>query len=372
MESLVNKQSFIGLDTCTWLYSGAEVPVHQGCMDAVNEYLQYRGKGPGGRAHNAEIEQLCKQNLAQLLQGNPENIALLSNSSEIISMIAQSLDFEEGDNVILNTIEFPSGVLPWLLLKSKGVEVRVVDHKDWKISVEDIMDQVDERTRLVITSHVSYHTGARLDYKKLYAELKKTQALLLLDITQSLGAVQVDMNHADFVVCSSYKWLLSLHGVGVLGVNPARVQAFNPKSVGWRSVADMFGPDRFKTVTFQDDARRFELGFPSYPTIYAMQYSTGLLLREGPERIEQHILSLGGMLIEQLSELGYEIMTPKEPDKRAGNICVVAERGEEIADELHKQQIYVWGGDGRFRASIHLFNDSKDIETLIQALRSFQ
>jgi len=371
MDALINKQSFVGLQDQTWFYNGAEVPPHQGCLDAVADYFHHRSKGPHGRDHNAEIEQACKVNLANLLNGNPSDIALLSNSSEVISMLAQSLDFNAGDNIVINDLEFPSGVLPWVLLKQKGLEVRVVNHRQWKVTIEDIMAQVDERTRLVLTSHVSYLSGARLDYRSLYAQLKQTEALLVLDVTQSLGVVPVDMSEADFVVCSSYKWLLSIHGMGILGVNPARTAAFQPRSVGWRSVQDMFGSERFKSVKFHEDARRFELGYPSYATVYATHFSTGLLLEHGIAQIEQHILTLGTKVINRLRAFGYEVMTPEDPSQRAGNISVVADEGESIARYLSEHHIYVWGGDGRFRISIHLFNDEEDINKLFHGLESF-
>lgn len=368
MEALIDKKSFLGLDECTFLYCGAESPPHSGGLEAVKEYYANRGKGPIGREKNAEVEASCKRSVARLLGIRDDRIAFMSNSSEAISMIAQSLDLKPGDNVVINTLEFPSGVLPWLLLKAKGVEVRVVPHVHWQVQVEDTLARVDERTRLVIASHVSYQTGARFDYKSLYDQLRRTGTLFLLDATQSLGAVPVDASFADFVVCSSYKWLLSTHGLGILAVNPERVGDVAPSYVGWRSVEDMFSPTRFESFRFQDDARKFELGYPSYPTIYSLNYSTELLNAIGVENIERHILSLGGLLIEDLKWMGYEVMTPENPSLRAGNISFLCEDGEETADRLRKDGIYVWGGDGRVRASLHLYNDSLDVNRFVGKL----
>jgi len=368
VEALLTKKLFIGIEDCAWFYSGAETPALRGSLEAMTDYMNRRSVGPGGRENNAAIEASCKSNIALLLGGKAENIGLLSNSSEIISMIAGSISFRPGDNVVVNRLEFPAGVLPWLVLRDKGVEVRFVEHTNWQVTPEDIMEKVDHRTRLVIASHVSYLSGARLDYRELYKQLKQTDTLLLLDATQSLGAVPVDMNETDFLVCSSYKWLLGIHGLGILGVNPARVADFMPRSVGWRSVIDMFSPIRHSSYEFHHDAKRFETGYPSYPTIYALNYSTRLLLDTGIARIENHILQLGDELIGKLDAQGFTIITPRERQRRAGNVCVASDRGEEVSEYLQKLGIYLWGGDGRFRASIHSFNDSADVDRLMNGL----
>jgi len=368
MKALIDKKDFIGLDRCSWFYSGAETPTHRGVLEAITEYLTARSLGPGGRERNAEKEWRCKQNLARMLNGSPDQIALMSSSSEIISMIAQAMRLKPGDNVIIHNLEFPSGVLPWLLLKQDGVEVRVVEHRQWDIDEEDILNQIDDRTRLVLTSHVSYLNGVRIDYQKLYERVSRTNALFVLDATQSFGAFSVDINHADLIVCSTYKWLLGVHGGGILAINPKRGFELMPRYIGWRSVRSSTGRNKFETFEFHSDARRFELGYPSYPTIYALEFTTGLLLEIGVERIAEHILKLGDSVLELLSSLGLTITTPTEPHRRAGNISFLSDDAERIASELYKQGIYLMGGDGRVRISIGAFNDSDDIRNLGEIL----
>lgn len=369
MQPLIPRSEFIGLDECTWLYSGAESPPLQGVRDAVDEYVSARAFGPEGRARNSEIEAQCRQRFATLLNGQPEQIAFTSNSSEAISNIALSVDLKPGDNVVINNLEFPSGVLPWLALKAQDIEVQLVTHRDWLITAEDVLALVDERTKLVCISHVSYLSGSRLDYRSLYRELKNSNALLLLDATQSLGAVEVDMNHADFVVASSYKWLLGIHGAAVLAINPQRTTDIKSSLLGWRGISDMFSPTRYESFAQHSDARRFELGYPGYATLYALNHSVGRLLHIGIEAIERHILELGEHLAGRLSDAGYQLMTPREPERRAGNIAIVCPAGEAVSDALRQERIYTWGGDNRLRASVHLFNVPADIDTYIEALR---
>ncbi|GAA3409510.1 aminotransferase class V-fold PLP-dependent enzyme [Paenibacillus hodogayensis] len=368
MEALIERSAFIGLEQATWFFGGAESPPLAGMRDAVLAYVANRSKGPVGRKLNSEVEQACRDNLAVMLQGSQEQIALLSNASEAISAIASSIGLKPGDNVVIHDLEFPSGVLPWLALKSAGVEVRVVASRAWRVSAEELLAMVDGNTRMVVTSHVSYLSGARIDCAKLYRELKQTNALLLLDATQSLGVVPVRINDADFIVASSYKWLMAGHGGGVLAINPERASQLMPRSAGWRSVEDMFSDTRFEHFRFLPDARRFEGGYPAYPMLYAMKASTDLLLSVGIERIERHVLELGAELIEGMKRIGYKPMTPERPEERAGNISFVCEDGERYADELLKRGTYVWGGDGRLRASIHLYNNSDDVARLVGQL----
>lgn len=368
MKPLIAKHEFIGLEQCAWLYNGAETPPHRGVMQAMQDYVMARSLGPRGREQHTRVEQQCRANIADLLHGQSQDIALLSNASEAITAIAQSLDFQEGDNIVINTLEFPSGVYPWLMLQARGVEVRRVEHRDWHVSVDDILNAVDERTKLVMTSHVSFVSGARLDYRTLYRELQETETLLLLDVTQSLGTMPVYMYEADIVVSSSYKWLLSVHGLGILGINPKRLHNFLPAAAGWRSVTDLFTADRFLRFTFAGEARRFELGYPSYPTIYTLAFTSALLRDIGVGRIEEYILHLGQYLIEQLHAKGYTVMTSMDPQCRGGNISFQCAQAEETAERLLQEGVYVWGGDGRIRASIHLFNDRDDIDRLIGLL----
>lgn len=368
MKALIDKKDFIGLEHCAWLYSGAETPMHRGVLGAVTEYMISRSLGPEGRARNARTERRCKENLARLLNGRPDQIAIMSSASEVISMLARAVELRPGDNVVVHNLEFPSGVLPWLALQEQGVEVRVAEHRDWDIDELDLLRRVDARTRLVLTSHVSYLSGARFDYRRLYDHIRKTGAIMVLDATQSLGVVPVDLAHADVVVCSSYKWLLGVHGGGILAVNPARGFEYRPAYVGWRSVAERQAGEKFETFSFQPDARRFELGYPSYPTVYALEHATRLLLDVGVDRIERHVLTLGATVRQMLQSLGLSVTTPADPGRRAGNISFLHEDADGLAERMAEQGVYVMGSEGRVRVSVHAFNDTEDIERLTNAL----
>jgi cysteine desulfurase / selenocysteine lyase len=182
--------------------------------------------------------------------------------------------------------------------------------------------------------------------------------------------VPVPAHTCDFLVASSYKWLLGPHGLGVLYWNRQRRPEADPVGVGWYGLRETFASDRFQSYQLKPDAARFQTGMPNFAAIYALDASVRLLLDVGIERIEAHVLSLGAQLIEQLGGLGQDVMTPREAPRKAGNIAFVDPNGGQTAALLARDGVHVWGGDGRVRASIHLFNDATDIARLVAGVES--
>lgn len=351
-----------------WLYTGAEGPPLLTQAAAFERYLANRSMAEAGREAHAVVEQRLRERLASMLSLPCEDVALISNASEGMNLVAGSLDLVSGDNVVLNDVEFPSVVQPWLRLAPHGVEPRIARHSGSSLPATSLIDLIDDHTKALVLSHVSYQTGWRHDLDALSDAATRVGAVVVLDATQSLGVVPVPTELVDVVMASSYKWLLGGHGLGVLAWNQRRRPLPLPPAVGWRSVQDVFSDDRFERYHLRADARRFELGFPSYPTIYQLDDSLAWLSRFDVKEIEEHVLTLGGNLIEGLTERGWNLLTPNTAKNRAGNIAVSAPNGAELAAVLTQRRIHCWGGDGRLRASVHLFNGDDDVDELLEAL----
>ena len=170
-------------------------------------------------------------------------------------------------------------------------------------------------------------------------------------------------------MASTYKWLLGIHGAGVLYWNRKRLPDFAPGAVGWFSVSDFLSDDRFERIDWKPTAERFELGMPSYAAIYALENGVRYLQQFGADRIGAHVEALGDELIAGLQEQGWTVMTPVERARRAGNIAIAVEHAEDVRDALIEKGVHTWGGDGRVRASLHLYNDSADVAAYLDALR---
>lgn len=365
--SLIDRGRFIGGERRGYLSTAGEGLVPASVIDATRSYYERKVDPVRGRELHLDVDREVKVRLAGLMSAGPGDIALLSNASQGISAIYSLIDWRPGDNVVLmtNDLEFPSVVIPAFQRMRRGdLEIRVVDRGGWVVTPEQIAAAVDERTRLVFASHVSYRTGYRLDLERLRDLLGDSRALLAVDATQSLGVVPVPAPACDFLVATSCKWLLAPHGVGVFYWNRERRPGVEPHDIGWYSVVD----DLQFPYDLKPDAGRFELGSPDWPAIYALNEGLKVLGEAGLEQIERHVLGLGAQLLDGLSEFDLEIMTPREPELRAGIVSWLDPDNAATAATLAEREVYVTGSSGRIRVAFHLYNDAADIERLLESL----
>jgi len=341
--------------------------------EAVARFLADKALGEPCRQRLEETYHRCKGKAAQLLGGSPEEYAFLSSSSEGVNLVAHAIQWQPGDNVVVCDVEFPSEVLPWTWLERQGVSIRIVNHKGWQIHLEDIEAAIDERTRVVVVSHVSYFTGQRLSLSKLSATVRAAGALFLVDATHSAGVVPVQATDADILVASCYKWLLGVHGTAIFYWNRDRLPWLEPPFLGWNTGVTI--PDWRTPTSYQlrASADRFVPGNPGFISIYILENALDHFLHIGVPAIERHVLGLSGRVWQGVNSLGWELMTPYEAELRAGNVCFMSADLAAITSGLAARGILVWGdygGVGRIRVSTHLYNDENDVDKLLSALQS--
>ncbi len=370
MESLVSVNDFLNLEGKTHLYTAAECPLLVASAEALTRYATMKAEAERGRAHHAQVTATCRASVAALFGVTPEEIAFLGSASDAINAVAGTLVFAPGDNVVINDLEFSSVALPWLRLRAQGLEVRVVHHRHWEIPTDLLLSAVDAKTRLVALSHVSYINGWRHDVAAVSAALARTNAKLLLDVTQSAGIFPIDATLADFVVSSTYKWLLGTHGLGLLYVNKDRSASPEPRSIGWYSLGAAFVADPTAPYILREGAGRFETGYLDFAAIYALNVSLPYLRTLAPERVVAHVHALGDELIAGLKQLDLTVTTPERHSDRGSSVTFLHPDAERIGPSLARRKIHVWAGEGRVRASPNVFNSSQDIAVLLDALAS--
>jgi selenocysteine lyase/cysteine desulfurase len=369
---LIPKSAFIGLEGITHLCAGGETPMLKTHRGAVDRFFEDKLLGEESRDRLMGVSRRCKEKVARLFGVAADDIAFLSSTSEGVNLLAHALPWEPGDNVVVADVDFPSDILPWTRVASRGVELRLVRHKDWRIELDDIAAAMDARTRVVAVSYVNYFTGQRIALKDLSALVRSSNAILSLDATHAAGVVPVEARYADIVVSSCYKWLMGVHGVGIFYWNRERLPDLEPPFVGWHTPAMLTGWHDPASFIPRADAGRFEPGNESFISVYILDNALDCLAEIGMPAIEAHVLRLSGRVWEGLHDMGWEMMTPRSREERAGNVCFMAEDIGGITRALEARGIYIWGsygGVGRVRVSTHFYNTDEDVDTFLGAMQ---
>ena len=329
---------------------------------ALVRYFRDKSLGTPGRRRLFAVEQEVRDDAARLLGAEPRNVALVAHASEGLNVLASSIPWQSGDEVLICDLEFPSNVLPWLRLREMGVTLRVVPSESGVIPYERLASHIHSRTRLVSISAVSYQTGTRIPYlERLAREAKSAGAIFAVDATQALGRIRVALEGVDYLVASSYKWLLGTHGLGIVYLAPELEERLVPRSVGWYSVQDIFTEDRFRAFRFKPGAARLVTGMPNFTAMYTLREGLDLLNVIGVDRIQRELQPLVEELRSGLERLEVRLLTPADPLLASGIVSFAHPRAEEIGATLERAGVIVWSGDGRVRASVHLYNDSADV-----------
>jgi selenocysteine lyase/cysteine desulfurase len=363
------KKLFPRASEVAYLDTAAEGLPHPQCEEALREYYRAKSQGTPGRGKLFAVEDETLGLAGRLLGTDPANVAFLPSASDALSFLAASIDWKPADQVIISDLEFPSNVFPWLRVKQKGVEVIVVPSDNGTLAWERVAEKISPRTRVVSLSVVSYRTGTYFRFvREVAAEAKKWGAIVAVDATQAVGRCPVSLEGVDYLVSSTFKWLIGPHGLAIVYLSPELRERFQPAYVGWYSVKDPFSTNFFESYELKEGAACMPVGMPNFPSIYGLQRSLEFLLGIGIEKIYQDLRPAIQRLRQGLTKLRLDLLTPDDGGCTSGIVCFAHAKAEELSNALEKQGVIVRGSDGRVRASIHVYNDIADVDRYLQAL----
>jgi cysteine desulfurase / selenocysteine lyase len=336
---------------------------------ALERALAAKRRGSRGRDALYAGEERCRAAAAGLLGVEPAEVALVPTVSDGIGQFVGAFPWRAGDEVLLNDLEFPSNVAPWLVARDRfGVRVRVLPTRGGVLDPTDLADALTDRTRVVAISHVSFKSGGRIDLERIARLTRDAGATLCLDATQGLGVVPVPAAGWDVAWSSGYKWLLGVHGVALMAVRHHTLALLRGGAPGWRSVVDPFATDRFERLGWHEDARRFHGGMPAFGPIFVLEEAIAALRGIGIDTIEAHVARLSRRLMAGLADLGVVPLTPSAPDRRAGIVAFESPSFADLAADLDRSGVDVWARDGRVRISFHLYSTDDDIDRCLEVL----
>lgn len=377
MSALVPRADFPALGELTYLNTASiglvPLPVQQRA-EAFDSALALRGSAAFDEEAEVAVFEETRASAAKLIGAKPDEVAITASATLALGQIAWFLRPSRGENVVSVDLEFPSSTYPWFrVAEESGAEIRLVPRRKdpADFSIDDVAALVDSRTKVVCVSHVQYATGHRLDPAALSALAHRNGALLVLDASQSAGAVPLDVraDDIDFLVATSYKWLCSSIGAAICYIRPELVEEFRPPFVGWKSVVEPYALDAVD-MELPRSARKLEFSTSGYGAGIALGAAIDYFLAVGVERVLAHDLALAARLCDGLDELGAEVLTPREDDRRIGIVTArfPGEDGEAVAARLNERGIVVSPRFGSTRFSAHVFNDEGDVDRALEVL----
>jgi cysteine desulfurase/selenocysteine lyase len=371
VSALVSRQDFPALAELTYLNTASIGLIPLSVQERAEEFdrtLALRGSAAFDEEAEVAVFEDTRASAAKLIGAQPDEVAITASATLALGQIAWFLRPGKGENVVSVDLEFPSSTYPWLrVAEETGAEVRLVQRRDdpLGLSLDDVVSLVDDRTRVLCISHVQYATGHRFDPAQLAALAHDHGAVLVLDASQSAGAVPVDVrtDDVDFLVATSYKWLCSSIGAGICYIRRELVEDFRPPFVGWKSAVEPYDLDA-ADMRLPASARKLEFSTSGYGAGVALGAAIEYMLAVGIDRILAHDLALAARLREGLEELGAEILTPREDDRRIGIVTArfPGHHGEAVAARLNERGIVVSPRFGSTRYSVHVFNDEGDVD----------
>ena len=307
----------------------------------------------------------------RLLGCNPTDVAFIKNTSEGIGIVAEGIAWRPGDNVVTAAEEYPANIYPWMNLKDRGVDVRLVPSRERRVEIDDIRSAIDGRTRLVSLSMVEYASGFRNDLGTVGSLCRERGVHFLVDAIQGLGVLPLDVGQipVDFLSADGHKWLLGPEGAGIFYVRPALVEQLHPVGIGWNSV---IGSRNFAKLDFQlkPHAGRWESGALNVAGITALGASMQLLLEIGINQVSSRIMDLTDHLCEQAAQAGIEIYSSRRPEDRSSIVSLVSRDGDPRGQvrRCRAAGVVINQRAGRLRISPHCYNTTAELDRLLELL----
>jgi cysteine desulfurase/selenocysteine lyase len=364
-------RDFPALDGITYLNTAAE-SIPPACVrQAIETYWEDKQRGMKGRdGHFAQVE-ACREISARMIGLETSEVSFCSCSSEAYNLLASALNLGADDEVVITDLDFPAGTTPWLRAVP-APKVRVWKAEEGALNPESLLPLLNEHTKLVQVSLVSFYNGHRISWAAFHATVRQhaPNALVSVDVTQALGRVLLDCDDADIIISSTHKWTLGIHGGCIIGIPQNQASRLTTHAGGWFHLQNAFEADRFERAVPKTGAASYSVGMPNFVALYALNASLRYLEKVGIENIERHADPLVQECDAGLRDLGLKPMCAWDPQNPSGIVAFQHPQSALLQRALEHENIHVMHHAGRIRIAIHGYNTHEDVANVMRVLET--
>jgi len=327
----------------------------------------------------APVDEL-KKNFAKLIDVDEyERIALIPGVSYGIANVAKNIFIDRGENIVVASEQFPSNIYPWQQkIKECGGELKTVfpaqssRGKSWN---ENLLNAINEKTKVVALSHVHWTDGTLFELKMIRKKCDEVNAYLVVDGSQSIGALPFSVKDImpDALVCAGYKWLMGPYSLGLAYYSekfddgiPIEPCWINKKgSEDFRSLANY--TDNYKPM-----AMRYNVSESSnFILVPMLNAAIEQLLEWSQEAIQAYCAHISYPALKELAEIGCLI---EEKRYRANHLFGIRLNEkfdlEKIKRSMMKNHVHVSFRGNAIRVAPHLYNTAGDFEQLVSCIKN--
>ena len=375
------RQEFPVLSKCIYLDSASTSQTPRCSVDAMCEYFFEYAANHGRGAHHlarktTETYEETRSRLGKFLHVSPDHIIFTKNTTDSLNTVANGISWKRGDEVITTWLEHHSNLLPWMMLKKKGVRVTIIPHENGYLNPRSIEEAITSKTRLVAATHMPNILGTVQPVEEIGRIARDAGVPLVVDGAQSVGHFPVDLTFIDYLAIPGHKGLLGPQGTGALYMKDP--ESLHCSIFGGGMVVSV----SHKTVKLLPPPAKFEPGTPNIPGIIGLGPAIDLVSSLGVRTIHAHEKKLGSRMYEGLVKIpGVYVYSPNGTGVVSFNVA--GHNPDEFARKLDDyRKICVRSGmhcaeplassyhcEGTIRASVGCYTTTEEIDTLVDSVR---
>ena len=369
------REEFPILSRCNYLISNSLGAMPRGVYESLRFYADTwaeQGVSAWGGGW-FELPQTVGNKIAPLM-GAAENTALAHQNASIANgILLGALDFSDPrrDKVVVTELDFPSDVYALRSWLPAGMRVQMIRSRDGvHIDIDELLEAIDESTRLVSTSHVLFRSAFIMPARAITEKAHRVGAQVLFNGYHSVGVIPVDVGawDIDYYIGGALKWLCGGPGGVFMYARPDLLPSLNPKLTGWFASSSPFDFDVEK-LELREDAYRLMNGTPGIASLHAVQPGVDIIAQVGVSAIRQKSMRQTALIIDLADEMGYDIASPRDPELRAGTVTVNPPHAFEVSNELLARDIKIdFRPQAGIRIAPHFYNSDDEIRAAMLAI----
>ena len=369
------RDEFPILSRCNYLISNSLGAMPRGVYDSLHYYADTwaeQGVSAWGTGW-FELPQTVGNKIAPLMGAAPNTVLVHQNASIANSILFGGMDFSDSarDKVVITELDFPSDVYVLRSWLPNHMRIHMVKSPDGiSIDTDELLDAIDERTRLVSLSHVLFRSAYIMPAKEIVEKAHRVGAQVVFNGYHSVGVIPVEVEKwdVDYYLGGVLKWLCGGPGGVFMYVRPDLLTTLNPKVTGWFAHQSPFSFD-VQHLEMRADSYRMMNGTPGIASLHAIQPGVEIMAEIGVAAIREKSMRQTALVIALADELGYEVVSPRDASVRAGTVTVNPPHAYEVSCEMLARNIKI---DFRPKAGIriapHFYNRDSEVRQALATI----